>query len=133
MNTALVRRAIALSWFTIGYNLLEGVVSIAFGVRDDSVALAGFGVDSLIEVASAVLILWRFRVEAHVDSPISVSRERKATLGIGVLFLFLAAMTALASFFQLRAGSHPATTVPGLVIAAVSLSFMLWFTTVRLS
>lgn len=126
MNSTLVRRAIFLSWFTITYNLLEGVVSIAFGVGDESVALAGFGVDSLIEVASAALILWRFRGEACIGSEISVSRERKATLGIGVLFLLLAAVTAAASLFQLRAGSHPATTVPGLVISTLSLSFMFW-------
>ena len=67
MKTSLIRRAIALSWFTIGYNLLEGAVSIAFGVSDESVALAGFGMDSLIEVASAALILWRFRSEAGAD------------------------------------------------------------------
>lgn len=126
MNTTLVRRAIFLSWFTIGYNLLEGAVSIAFGVSDDSISLAGFGVDSLIEVASAVLILWRFRSEAHVGSEFSLERERKATLGIGILFLLLALITAGASVFQLRAGSHPATTVPGLVISALSLSFMFW-------
>lgn len=126
MNFILVRRAIFLSWFTIIYNLLEGVVSIVFGVGDESIALAGFGVDSLIEVASAALILWRFRGEAHVGSEISVSRERKATLGIGILFLVLAAITAAVSIFQLKAGSHPATTVPGLVISALSLSFMFW-------
>jgi len=63
MNSVFIKRAILLSWFTIGYNLVEGFVSIAFGVGDESIALAGFGVDSLIEVASAVLILWRFRSE----------------------------------------------------------------------
>jgi divalent metal cation (Fe/Co/Zn/Cd) transporter len=126
MNSALIRRAIFLSWFTIGYNLIEGAVSIAFGVGEESVALAGFGVDSLIEVASASLILWRFRSEAHVGSEISIGRERKATLGIGILFLLLAAITLAASVFQLKAGSHPTTTLPGLVISAASLSFMFW-------
>lgn len=126
MNSALIRKAIFLSWFTIGYNLIEGVVSIAFGVSENSVALAGFGVDSLIEVASAALILWRFRSETHIGSEFSISRERKATLGIGILFLLLSATTAGASIFELKTGSHPATTIPGLVISTFSLSFMYW-------
>ena len=124
----LVRRAVFLAWFTIGYNLLEGVVSIALGVKSESIALAGFGADSLIEVASAVLILWRFRGEVNVGSAISIGRERRATFGIGILFLLLAVMTALTSFFQFQAGSHPITTLPGLIISILSLSFMyfLW-------
>ena len=129
---ALVRKAIFLSWFTVIYNLLEGAVSIGFGISDDSVALAGFGVDSLIEVGSALLILWRFRSEASLGSSLAIARERKATLGIGVLFLLLAIMTAVASCLQLKSGSHPETTVPGSVIAIVSLSFMFWLWTSKL-
>ena len=122
MNNALVRRAVLLSWFTIAYNLVEGVVSISFGLSDDSVALAGFGADSLVEVASAFLVLWRFR------DVISLKREKRATLGIGILFLLLAILTGVASFIQLKSGSHPDTTIPGIVISALSLSFMyfLW-------
>ncbi|HAR44191.1 MAG TPA: heavy metal transporter [Bdellovibrionales bacterium] len=129
---ALVQKAIFLSWFTVIYNLLEGAVSIGFGVSDDSVALAGFGVDSLIEVGSALLILWRFRSEASLGSGIAIARERKATLGIGTLFLVLAITTSIASCLQLKSGSHPATTVPGTVIAIVSLSFMFWLWTSKL-
>lgn len=126
MKADLIRRAIHLSYFTIGYNCIEGVVSIRFGVGEESVALAGFGIDSLIEVASAALILWRFRGEAHLSAGLSVDRERRATLGIGVLFLLLAAVTLAASAIQLRNGAHPETTVPGAVISALSLSFMYW-------
>ena len=52
------RRALWLSALTIAYNLVEGVVSMAFGWADDSIALFGFGADSFIEVASALLVLW---------------------------------------------------------------------------
>ena len=122
----LVRKAILLSWFTIGYNFLEGFVSIGFGVSDESVALAGFGVDSLIEVISALFILWRFRGEVGAGSEISIARERKATFGIGVLFLLLALTTVGASIFQIKSGSHPKTTIPGLLISIFSISFMFW-------
>lgn len=122
----LIERALLLSWFTIAYNLVEGAVSVYFGVSDDSMALAGFGADSFIEVFSAALVLWRFRSEAGVGSGLAVERERRATLGIGVLFVLLATGTAAGALAQLRAGGRPETTLPGLMIAAASLSFMFY-------
>lgn len=127
-NTPLVRKAIHLSWFTIGYNLLEGLVSISYGVSDESIALAGFGADSLIEVGSAFLVLWRFRGESGEVRVLPVERERRATLGIGMLFLLLAFSAASAAAIQLVQMNRPDTTLPGLIISALSLSFMffLW-------
>lgn len=131
---ALIARVILLSWFTIAYNLLEGLVSIYFGLSEGSIALAGFGADSFIEVFSAALVLWRFRGET-AGACVSVERERRATLGIGALFVALAAATAAGALLQLRDGGHPATTVPGLVISALSLGFMffLWRAKARLA
>ncbi|HJV39091.1 MAG TPA: cation transporter [Geothrix sp.] len=114
------RRALWLAGFTIAYNLLEGLVSMAFGWADDSVALFGFGADSFIEVASALLVLWKLLDHGNLE------RERKATLGIGRLFLFLAAGIAGGAVLQLTARAHPPTTVPGLVISALSLAFMVF-------
>ncbi len=129
----MIRKAVFLSWFTIIYNLIEGAVSIGFGVAEESVALAGFGVDSLIEVASAFIILWRFRSESEAGTGTSVAgtglsleRERGATLGIGILFLILAGITFSASVVQLLGRNHPETTLPGVVISSLSLSFMFW-------
>lgn len=131
----LVRRALLLSWFTIAYNLVEGAVAIFFGISDDSMALAGFGADSFIEVFSAMLVLWRLRSEAGVSSILSTDRERKATLGIGALFVLLASVTAVSAFLQVRNARHPETTVPGLVISLLSLSFMvfLWRAKLRVA
>ncbi len=116
------RRALWLSGLTIAYNLLEGVVAMAFGWADDSVALFGFGADSFIEVASALLVVWKLRDHANL------ARERKATQSIGWLFLVLAIGITGGAILQLNARSHPPTTLPGLVIATLSLSFMafLW-------
>ena len=116
------RRALWLSGLTIAYNLIEGLVSMAFGWADDSIALFGFGADSFIEVASALLVLWKLLDHGNLD------RERKATLGIGGLFLGLAVGIAGGAILQITAQRHPPTTVPGLVISALSLSFMayLW-------
>ncbi|MCM2304195.1 MAG: cation transporter [Elusimicrobia bacterium] len=129
----LIDRAILLSWFTIAYNLIEGAVSIYFGIADDSIALAGFGADSFIEVFSAALVLWRFRAEEGAGKGLPVERERRATLGIGVLFVLLAAGTAAGALAQLRAGGRPETTLPGLVISAASLSFMFYLWRAKLA
>ena len=116
------RRALLLAGLTIAYNLVEGLVSMGFGWADDSVALFGFGADSFIEVASALLVLWKLR--DHAD----LARERRAALGIGWLFQFLALGILGGSLWQLWAHRHPPTTVPGLIIALLSLACMafLW-------
>jgi divalent metal cation (Fe/Co/Zn/Cd) transporter len=116
------RRALWLAGLTIAYNLIEGLVSMAFGWADDSIALFGFGADSFIEVASALLVLWQLVGHGNLE------RERKATRNIGRLFLFLAAGIGGGALLQLTAQRHPPTTVPGLVISLLSLACMafLW-------
>ena len=114
------RRAVRLSLATVAYNLVEGLVAMAFGWQDDSLALFGFGADSFIEVASALVVLWRLMDHA------SLARERRAALGIGGLFVLLAVGIAGGAVLQLAAGHHPPTTVPGLVISLLSLAFMAW-------
>ena len=122
-----IRWVIALSVFTIIYNLAEGVISAYYGLSDDAMALFGFGVDSLIEAASAVLVIWRFKKEFE-SSEKEVKRERMANLGIGILYLILTVSIVGSSAFQLLSKTHPLTTLPGIIISLVSISFMfiLW-------
>ncbi len=117
------RRAWALAWFTVVYNLAEGAVSIAFGLSEGSVALWGFGADSLIEVASALAVMARLR---HGFKAPATEAERRAVLAIGWLFVALALVIGLGAALQLAAGRHPPTTLPGLVISSLSLAFMLF-------
>lgn len=129
-NPRWLRRAWLLAWFTVAYNLLEGAVSIRFGVGDDSVALWGFGFDSLIEVASALVVMARLRQGFAARA---TEAERKATSAIGWLFLLLALVVALGAILQLTARRHPPTTLPGLVIAVLSLSFMVYLWRAKLA
>ena len=122
----LIRQAIWLSWFTIGYNIIEGLVSIGFGIEEGSVALFGFGVDSFVEVFSALVVLWRFQGEAHLGAAMSPDREQKASLAIGWLFLILAGVTAFGGLAQILSRKHPDTTLPGVIVSIVSLSFMVF-------
>ncbi|MCB9797375.1 MAG: cation transporter [Alphaproteobacteria bacterium] len=129
------RLAIALAAGTIAWNVLEGGVSVGFGLAEESVALLGFGLDSWIEVASAGVVLWRLRGETGRGAGPSRDRERRATKIISALFLALAATAAGGAVLQLGAGARPETTLPGLVISAVSLSFMfaLWRAKLRVA
>jgi hypothetical protein len=113
-RSRLVRQAQFLSWFTIIYNVCEGIVSIWFGVGEGSVSLAGFGMDSLIEVASAFVVLWRFKTESGGLATEDSGRERRATRLIGWLFISLSATICAAALLQAISGTHPATTVPEL-------------------
>lgn len=115
-----------LAVFTVVYNLAEGLVSMGFGWADDSMALFGFGADSFIEVGSALIVLWRLTADDRGCAATRLKKERRATLGIGILFALLALGTALGAALQLRARRHPDTTLPGLIVSALSLLFMVW-------
>ena len=84
----MVRRGQWLSWLTLGYNSLEGFLAIGAGVVTGSIALVGFGFDSVIEVSASLAALWR--LNADVD-PVARERAERLTLKIvGILFLALA-------------------------------------------
>ena len=117
----LVRRGRWLEYFTIVWNLLEGVVSIGAGILAGSVALVGFGFDSFIESASGGALLWRL----HLDRPERREQaERMALKLVGVSFLLLAAYVALDGIKSLIKREAPEATYLGIGIAALSLFVM---------
>jgi len=119
-----VAYARGLAVFTIAFNVLEGLVSMGFGWAEGSLSLFGFGADSFIEVGSALLILWRLGTDG--DTGRRLRRERNATKGIGWLLVFLALGTTGGALLQLEGRRHPGTTVPGLLVALVSVGIMFW-------
>lgn len=112
------RRAQWLAGASVAYNVLEAVVAISSGVVASSVALVGFGLDSLVEVSSGLVILWQFR---HA---MPETRERRALRLIGVSFLALAAYVSASSVRSLLGASEADPSPVGIVIAAVSLAIM---------
>lgn len=118
----LVRRGQRLSWLTLGYNLLEGVIGIAAGLLAGSIALVGFGVDSVIELAGSVAALWR--LGADVDPARREHAERMTLRMVGTLFLALAAYVAWDAIRALVAREAPDESLPGIVLAAASLLVM---------
>lgn len=124
------RRALGLAWFTVAFNIVEGGVSVAFGLADDSVALWGFGFDSFVEVASALVVLWRLR---DAFGPAALQRERRATLVIGALFLVLAAGVLAGSALQFLGRHRPDSGLPGVVVSLLSLAVMFWLWRAKLA
>lgn len=121
-QTALVKRGLHLSYATLGYNCLEGVIAILAGVAAGSIALVGFGADSLIEVTASLTAIWRL----HSDSDLT-RRERSERISlrvIGILFLALAAYVAADASESLFMRQPPAPSIVGLVLAAASLIVM---------
>ena len=121
-RAALVRRGQWLSYATIGYNTLEGLASIVAGGFAGSISLVGFGIDSLIEVASGGTAMWRLR--ADVDEIRRERVERASLRIIGVLFLLLAAYVVIDAVKTLWGHEAPGQSIPGMVIAALSLVVM---------
>lgn len=122
-RTALLRRGVVLERFTVAYNLLEGAIAIAAGIAAGSVALTGFGVDSVIEVTSGVLLWWRLRAELGAAA-VRPSVEARATRWAGLLLLALAGYIMLDSGRRLFTGARPEESVLGIVLLALSLVIM---------
>ncbi len=120
MDPKLHARAQALAWITVAWNLVEGLVSVGFGSKAESLSLFGFGLDSFVEVGSAAMVLWRLKHDGA--SP----RERSAAKTIGTLFLLLAASVAYGAAQRLVTREAPESSVPGLIISLLSLAFMAW-------
>ena len=121
----LLGRANALALVTIFYNVLEGVVSVGFGLEDETIALFGFGVDSFVEVISGIGIwhmVWRLR-SRPAEAPDRFERTALRVTGAG--FYLLTAGLALTAATQLLRGSKPETTVWGIIVSAVSIVTML--------
>jgi divalent metal cation (Fe/Co/Zn/Cd) transporter len=116
----LSRRARLLARLSVGYNVLEAVTAIAAGLAAGSVALVGFGLDSAIEVSSAVIILWQFR---HA---VPESRERAALRAIALSFFALAGYVSYEAVRTLVSGADPEASPVGIGLAIASVIIMPW-------
>jgi divalent metal cation (Fe/Co/Zn/Cd) transporter len=122
---ALHRRALLLEWFTVFWNVIEAGVAIGAGVIAGSSALVAFGADSLIEVTSAVGLLWRlYRARAGASAEDHNAAERKALYVVAATFFALAVHTAYESILALLNRETPEISMVGLVLSVLSLIIM---------
>jgi divalent metal cation (Fe/Co/Zn/Cd) transporter len=119
---ALIRRGLLLNYATIGYNTVEAVVSLIAGLLAGSVALLGFGIDSVIEVTASGAAQWRLRSDAE---PVLRERVERISLRlIGACFLCLAVYVTVDAGKALWFRERPSRTVVGVVILALSVFVM---------
>jgi divalent metal cation (Fe/Co/Zn/Cd) transporter len=118
----ILQRGRRLEYFTIVWNAIEGLVAVITGVIAGSISLVGFGIDSFIEVTSGSALLWRMSVDAEVQR--RELNERRALRVVGLCFLLLAAYIAYESVLDLWSRRAPEHSIPGIVLAFVSLVVM---------
>src|SRR5712692_3818467 len=119
---AAVLRGRRLEYFTVVWNTVEGLVAVVAGAIAGSISLVGFGIDSFIEVTSGSVLLWRMSVDADVHR--RELNEKRALRIVGVCFLLLTAYIAYESVLDLWSRRAPEHSIPGIVLACVSLLIM---------
>ncbi len=121
-RAAFIQRGRRLEYFTILYNSLEGLIAIAAGLLAGSIALVGFGFDSIIEVTSGAVLLWRLQADIYEEK-----RERVEAISlriVGACFIALALYVSYDSITTLISRAAPERSIPGIILAVVLLIVM---------
>ena len=116
----LVRRARFLAALGLGWHLVEAAIALLAGLAAGSIALVGFGADSVVEGAAGVVVLWRFSARREA----SESAERRAQRLIGASFFAIAIYVVVEAVRTLVAGDHPESSWVGIGLALVTLATM---------
>lgn len=119
--------ALKLEYLTVGWNVVEAVVAIGAGAAANSVALVGFGVDSVVESASGSILIWRLRSErAGQDSKEIEGLDRRARQFVALSLFALAAFVAGDAAHSLWIGERPEASPVGIAVTALSMIVMAW-------
>ena len=122
-------QALRLEYFTVGYNILEALASILFGTAAGSIALIGFGLDSIVESLSGLILIWRLRQHNPENVRNEAKIESKAIRFVSLTFFLLALFVLYESLQKLILAEVPQSSLPGIVIASLSMIIMpvLWY------
>ena len=126
-RSSLLDRGLRLEYLTVGWNVVEGIVAIAAALAAGSVALLGFGIDSFVETASGLIIIWRLAAEQRgADTERTETVERRAQRLVAASLVGLAAYIVFDAVTTLVAGERPDASPVGVVVAGLSLGVMWW-------
>ena len=123
-RAALISQAFRLEWITIAWMVVEGAVAIGAGVAACSLTLMAFGLDSIIELASAGVLIWRLTTELRQGQEFSERVERTASRIGGVLLFALAAYVVAGAAWSLWTRQGEVFSLPGLIIALLAMPIM---------
>lgn len=131
-RSVLVLRAVRLEWLTAAWMVIEAAVAIGSGVAAQSLTLMAFGADSIIELLSAAVLLWRLTSEIRDGEEFSRSAERRASRIGGVLLLALALYVVASATWSLWSGRGQEFSIPGLTLAVVAVPVMYFLAKAKL-
>jgi cation diffusion facilitator family transporter len=120
----LYKKGLYLEYFNVVYNILEAVIAIVFGGIANSIALIGFGLDSIVESLSGLVLIWRLRQHGNIPEELEEKIERRAARFVAVTFFILGAYILYESIQKLVTSEVSEPSLPGILIAAVSLIVM---------
>jgi divalent metal cation (Fe/Co/Zn/Cd) transporter len=123
-RTALIRQAFRLEYITLAWMTIEAAVAIGSGVAADSLTLTAFGIDSLIELASATVLVWRLNVELRHGHAFAEKAERTASRIGGALLFALAAYVIASAGWKLWTQQGAEFSLPGLIISVLAIPTM---------
>lgn len=124
-RTLLLRHALRLEYFTVGWNIIEGLIAITAAAAAGSVALLGFGIDSFIETTSGLVLIWRLRAEnSRMPSPEIERLDRRAHRLVGGSLFLLAAYIAFDAIKALLFHERPEPSLIGIALTTVSMGVM---------
>jgi divalent metal cation (Fe/Co/Zn/Cd) transporter len=123
-RTVLIHKAFRLEWLTVAWMTIEALVAIASGVVAGSLTLTSFGFDSVIELVSAGVLIWRLTVELHRREEFSERIERIASRSGGALLFVLTAYIVIGAAWSLWTHHGGEFSVPGLIVASVAMPLM---------
>src|SRR5215831_5266432 len=121
---SLIREAFRLEWLTIAWTTVEAVVAIASGIAAGSLVLVAFGLDSVIELASAGVLMWRLTIETRHGQEFSETAERIASKIARLLLILLAAYVVVAAIWRFWTGTGEEFSWPGFVVALIAIPAM---------
>ena len=128
----LIRTAFALSLITIFYNIVEELISVYFGAGDETLVLLGFGVDSFVEVISGIGIAHMIMRMKYSKVQTQDTFEKTALTITGTAFFLLTTGLIVGSVLNIIYNVRPETTLPGIIIASISILTMYWLMTSKL-
>ena len=115
----LYKKALFLEYFTVGYNIIEAVISVVFGHIAKSIALIGFGLDSVVESLSGMVLIWRLHQHGKISEDEEEAVERKATKFVALTFFILGLYVLFQSAKKLIVREIPEPSLPGIIFAFV--------------
>ena len=123
-RAVLIRQAFRLEWLSIAWMVIEGAVALGAGITAHSLLLVAFGIDSVIELASACVLVWRLSVELRHGQAFSEATERRASRVGGGLLFALALYVVVAAGVGLWQHHGAEFSMPGIVLAVAAIPIM---------